>query len=141
MLPNRRRQRQIVAERWCTHLGPSKQGESRGCRAHNTIGDGLITIITKIITKLIRWKFCPVMFLSNPPGHPAREGLISVYFGAVWLCSGHYCHQNHYQINSLGIFPGNVPVKITEVIVGEFSSGSSLQDFVHGISVRVSWDR
>ena len=25
--------------------------------------------------------------------------------------------------------------KITELIVGEFSSGSSLQDFVHGISV------
>ena len=31
--------------------------------------------------------------------------------------------------------------KITDLIVGEFSSGSSLQDFVHGISVRVSWDR
>ena len=29
--------------------------------------------------------------------------------------------------------------KITELIVGEFSSGNSLQDFVHGISVRVSW--
>ena len=23
----------------------------------------------------------------------------------------YYCHKNHYQINSLGIFPGNVPVK------------------------------
>ena len=23
----------------------------------------------------------------------------------------YYCHRNHYQINSLGIFPGNVPVK------------------------------
>ena len=53
------------------------------------------TIVTEIITKLIRWEFSPVMFLS----------------------------------------------KITELIVGEFSSGSSLQDFVHGISVRVSWDR
>ena len=31
--------------------------------------------------------------------------------------------------------------KITELIVGEFSSGNSLQDFVHGISPRVSWDR
>ena len=53
------------------------------------------TIVTEIITKLIRWEFSPVMFLS----------------------------------------------KITELIVGELSSGSSLQDFVHGISVRVSWDR
>ena len=53
----------------------------------------------------------------------------------------YYCHRNHYQINSLGIFPGNVPVtNITELIVGEFSSGNSLQDFVHGISVRLSWD-
>ena len=50
----------------------------------------------------------------------------------------YYCHRNHYQINSLGIFPGKVPVKNTEDIVGEFSSGNSLQDFVHGISVRVS---
>ena len=31
--------------------------------------------------------------------------------------------------------------KLTELIVGEFSSGSSLQDFVPGILVRVSWDR
>ena len=53
------------------------------------------TIVTEIITKLIRKEFSPVMFLS----------------------------------------------KITELIVGEFSSGNSLQDFVHGISVRVSWDR
>ena len=53
------------------------------------------TIITEIITKLIRWEFSPVMLRS----------------------------------------------KITELIVGEFLSGSSLQDFVHGILVRVSWDR
>ena len=32
-------------------------------------------------------------------------------------------------------------MKITELIVGEISSSNSLQDFVHGISVRVSWDR
>ena len=53
---------------------------------------GVYTIVTKIITKLIRWEFSPVMFLS----------------------------------------------KITELIIGEFLSGSSLQDFVHEISVRGS---
>ena len=52
------------------------------------------TIVTEIITKLIRWEFSSVMFRS----------------------------------------------KITELTVGEFSSGNSLQDFVHGISSRVSWD-
>ena len=57
--------------------------------------ENMYTIVTEIITKLIRWEFSPVMFLS----------------------------------------------KSTELIVGELSSGSSLQDFIHGISVRVSWDR
>ena len=36
---------------------------------------------------------------------------------------------------------GNVPVKHFRLFFGEFSSGSSLQDFVHGLSVRVSSDR
>ena len=31
--------------------------------------------------------------------------------------------------------------KIADLIIGEFSSGGSLQDFVHGILVRVSSDR
>ena len=53
----------------------------------------------------------------------------------------YYCHRNHYQINSLGIFPVMFLSKFTELIVVEFSPGNSLQDFVHGISVRVSWDR
>ena len=38
-------------------------------------------------------------------------------------------------------FPVMFLSKITELIVGECSSGNSLQDFVHGISVRASWDR
>ena len=45
----------------------------------------------------------------------------------------YYCHQNHYQPNLLGIFPGSAPVRITKLITGEFSPGSSLQDSVHGI--------
>ena len=52
----------------------------------------MCTIVTGIITKLIRWEFFPVVLRS----------------------------------------------KITEPIFGELSSGNSLQDFVHGISVRVS---
>ena len=31
--------------------------------------------------------------------------------------------------------------RITELIIGEFLSGSLLQDFAHGVSVRVSSDR
>ena len=54
-----------------------------------------ITIVTDIITKLIRWEFSSVVFRS----------------------------------------------KITKLMIGEFPSGSSLQDFVHGISIRVSSDR
>ena len=53
------------------------------------------TIVTKIITKLIRWEFSPVMFWS----------------------------------------------KITELLIGEFSSGGSLQDLALGNSVQVSSDR
>ena len=53
----------------------------------------------------------------------------------------YYCHRHDYQINSLGIFPSNAPVKITKLMIGEFSSGGSLQGFVHGISVQVSSDR
>ena len=36
-------------------------------------------------------------------------------------------------MNSFGIFPGNVRSKFTELILGEFSSGSPLRDFVQGI--------
>ena len=71
------------------------------------------------------------------PGGP-KWGLLGggrkVYVEKVYVL---FPSPNHYQINSLGV----VLSKITEIIVGELSSGSSLQDFVHGISVRVSWDR
>ena len=53
----------------------------------------------------------------------------------------YYCHRNYYQINSLGIFSGNVPVKNYRINCWGISIRNSLQDFVHGISVRVSWDR
>ena len=52
-----------------------------------------VTIVTEIITKLIRWEFSPAMFRS----------------------------------------------KITELIIGEFSSGSSLQDSVQGIRSECHW--
>ena len=62
--------------------------------------------------------------------------MFSVCYRADVLQGSNYCHRNHYQINSSGSFsPVMFLSKITELIVGELSSGSSLQDFVHGISV------
>ena len=60
--------------------------------------------------------------------------------GRFWLLLSHW---NHYQINLLGLFsPVMFLSKITELIVGEFSSGNSLQDLFmefwsecHGIAV------
>ena len=85
----RRSSRSLIQKKICLWIRCGKEHENSG-RIHKAT-----TSVTEIITKLIRWEFSPVMFLS----------------------------------------------KITELIAGELSSGSSLQDFVHGISVRVSWDR
>ena len=42
---------------------------------------------------------------------PCIAAIVTPIAVSLGLEKDYYCHQNHYQINSLGILPGNVPVK------------------------------
>ena len=71
--------------------------------------------------------------LARPLGEYAPLGVHPSYVEAI-LHPMYCCHRNHYQINFLGIFPGNVPVKNYQINCWGIFIGSSVQDFVHRIS-------